>query len=157
MYTIKRAAELTGISVATLRAWERRYAVVRPRRSDGGYRIYDSDDVRALETMNSLVQEGWSPREAAAETHRRLADATRGPEADRQATPGRTSGRVDRSDDAQAFLAAAGTLADDPALRERLGKNALDYATRTFDIDAITARFAGLLERVVAAHRAAHG
>ena len=36
MYTIKRAAELTGISVATLRAWERRYGVVSPQRSDGG-------------------------------------------------------------------------------------------------------------------------
>ncbi len=28
MYTIKRAAEVTGISVATLRAWESRYGVV---------------------------------------------------------------------------------------------------------------------------------
>ncbi|WP_371417972.1 MerR family DNA-binding transcriptional regulator, partial [Janibacter hoylei] len=27
MYTIKRAAELTGVSAATLRAWERRYDV----------------------------------------------------------------------------------------------------------------------------------
>jgi glycosyltransferase involved in cell wall biosynthesis len=53
----------------------------------------------------------------------------------------------------QAFLAAAGKLADDPALRARLGKNALDYASRTFDIDAITARFAGLLERVAAQPR----
>ena len=45
MYTIKRAAELTGISVATLRAWERRYGVVHPQRSDGGYRLYGPDDV----------------------------------------------------------------------------------------------------------------
>ena len=77
MYTIKRAAELTGISVATLRAWERRYGVVHPQRSDGGYRLYGPDDVRALAIMNSLVNEGWSAREAAAETLNRL--ATRDP------------------------------------------------------------------------------
>ncbi|NUQ31912.1 MAG: MerR family transcriptional regulator, partial [Dermatophilaceae bacterium] len=72
MYTIKRAAELTGISVATLRAWERRYGVVSPKRSDGGYRLYGAEDVRALAIMNSLVNEGWSAREAATETLRRL-------------------------------------------------------------------------------------
>jgi colanic acid biosynthesis glycosyl transferase WcaI len=63
------------------------------------------------------------------------------------------AGLIAPPDDKQTFLAAAGKLADDPALRERLGKNALDYATRTFDIDAVTARFADLLERVVAGHR----
>ncbi len=74
MYTIKRAAELTGISVATLRAWERRYAVVTPARSDGGYRLYDAADVRALAIMNSLVNEGWSARQAAQETLARLSN-----------------------------------------------------------------------------------
>src|SRR3954449_5073905 len=89
MYTIKRAAELTGISVATLRAWERRYAVVSPQRSDGGYRLYGPEDVRALAIMNSLVNEGWSAREAAAETTRRLPSRDAG---GRQAG----SGRADR-------------------------------------------------------------
>ena len=40
MYTIKRAAELTGISVATLRAWDRRNGVVSQELTDGGYRLY---------------------------------------------------------------------------------------------------------------------
>ncbi len=74
MYTIKRAAELTGLSVATLRAWERRYGIVSPQRTDGGYRLYDADAVRALTVMNSLVQEGWTPKQAAEETERRLAE-----------------------------------------------------------------------------------
>lgn len=78
MYTIKRAAELTGISVATLRAWERRYGVVKPRRSDGGYRLYSVDDVRTLAIMNSLVNEGWSAREAARETLDRLSSRDAG-------------------------------------------------------------------------------
>ena len=120
MYTIKRAAELTGISVATLRAWERRYGVVSPQRSDGGYRLYGPEDVRALAIMNSLVNEGWSAREAAAETTRRLSsrDAAgretplgRG---DREVRGGRVAplrpgGRY-QSEDAEAFIRAAERL-----------------------------------------------
>src|SRR4051794_14896527 len=111
MYTIKRAAELTGISVATLRAWERRYGVVSPQRSDGGYRLYGPEDVRALAIMNSLVNEGWSAREAAAETTRRLAsrdpggrEATfgRGDRERRSVAPLRPGGRY-QSEDAEAF------------------------------------------------------
>ena len=72
MYTIKHAAELTGVSVATLRAWERRYGIVTPHRTEAGYRLYDAEAVRALSVMNALVVEGWAPRQAAAETLRRI-------------------------------------------------------------------------------------
>lgn len=72
MYTIKRAAEQVGISAGTLRAWERRYGIVAPRRSDGGYRIYDEADVRALTLMARLVEDGWTPSLAAGEVRHRL-------------------------------------------------------------------------------------
>ena len=120
MYTIKRAAELTGISVATLRAWERRYGVVSPQRSDGGYRLYGPEDVRALAIMNSLVNEGWSAREAAAVTTRRLSsrdvagrDAPTG-RGERESRAGRVAplrpgGRY-QSEDAEAFIRAAERL-----------------------------------------------
>ena len=113
MYTIKRAAELTGISVATLRAWERRYGVVTPKRTDGGYRLYGPADVRALAVMNSLVNEGWSAREAAAETLRRLTapePGERGPRGAR-VSPLRPPGPHGvQSEDAEAFLRAAERL-----------------------------------------------
>ena len=142
MYTIKRAAELTGISVATLRAWERRYGVVSPQRSDGGYRLYGPEDVRALAIMNSLVNEGWSAREAAAETTRRLSSRDpagretpfgRGDRESRasRVAPLRPGGRY-QSEDAEAFIRAA----------ERL-----DSASATAVLDA---RFAlGTFEHVV--------
>jgi methanogenic corrinoid protein MtbC1 len=76
MYTIKRAAERTGITAATLRAWERRYGIVAPRRSDGGYRLYDEEDVRALSLMAQLVSDGWTPSLAADEVLRRLRAAS---------------------------------------------------------------------------------
>ena len=44
MYTIKHAAEMVGVPVATLRAWQRRYRVVNPGRSDTGYRLYGDAD-----------------------------------------------------------------------------------------------------------------
>lgn len=70
MYTIKHAAELTGIPVATLRAWERRYGVVAPERTDGGYRLYDAPALARIRAMRDLVATGWSPRQAADEVSR---------------------------------------------------------------------------------------
>ena len=67
MYTIKHAAELTGVPVATLRAWERRYGVVTPQRTDGGYRLYDDAALDRLRAMRDLVAAGWAPRQAADE------------------------------------------------------------------------------------------
>ena len=72
MYTIKHASEVTGVSVATLRAWERRYGIVTPRRTEAGYRLYDAEAVHALRVMTRLVMDGWAPRQAAAETLRRI-------------------------------------------------------------------------------------
>lgn len=72
LYTIKHAAELVGVPVTTLRAWERRYGIAVPQRSDSGYRLYDDEAVEALTTMQSLVADGWAPRQAAEETRRRL-------------------------------------------------------------------------------------
>ena len=111
MYTIKRAAEVTGISVATLRAWERRYGVVSPQRSDGGYRLYGPDEVRTLAVMNSLVNEGWSAREAAAETISRLSsrDPGEGGRNGGASTLRPPSGGI-QSEDAEALIRAAERL-----------------------------------------------
>lgn len=78
MYSIRHAAALTGLPVATLRAWERRYGVVQPGRSDGGYRIYDDRDLELLRTMKGLVAAGWSPRLAAEQLLTLPADAAPG-------------------------------------------------------------------------------
>jgi MerR family transcriptional regulator, light-induced transcriptional regulator len=64
MYTIKHAAEMVGVPVATLRAWQRRYRVVNPGRSDTGYRLYGDADIAVLRRMQALVASGWSPKEA---------------------------------------------------------------------------------------------
>jgi DNA-binding transcriptional MerR regulator/methylmalonyl-CoA mutase cobalamin-binding subunit len=70
MYTIKVAAARAGVSIAVLRAWERRYGVVHPERTPAGYRLYDEAAIARLRAMRHLVDQGWSPSTAA----RSLAD-----------------------------------------------------------------------------------
>lgn len=65
MYTVGRAAELTGVPTGTLRKWEERYGIVTPQRSSGNYRLYDDEAVRRLSVMRTLVHAGWSAQEAA--------------------------------------------------------------------------------------------
>lgn len=65
MYTIKQAAARVGVETSTLRAWEQRYDVVSPRRSTGGYRVYDDDEITRLRTMKNLIGQGWSAAQAA--------------------------------------------------------------------------------------------
>ena len=67
VYTIKRAAELTGVPAATLRAWERRYGLGQPIRSESGYRLYDERSLADIRAMQLLLDSGWAPRQAAAQ------------------------------------------------------------------------------------------
>jgi MerR family transcriptional regulator, light-induced transcriptional regulator len=66
MYTIKEAALRTGLTEPVLRAWERRYGVVAPQRTPGGYRVYDEAALRRLRSMRRLIDDGWSASAAAA-------------------------------------------------------------------------------------------
>src|SRR6187431_1991425 len=66
MYTIKEAALRTGLTEPVLRAWERRYGVVTPARTAGGYRVYDETALRRLRSMRRLIADGWSASSAAA-------------------------------------------------------------------------------------------
>lgn len=55
---IGAVSRITGIPVDTLRAWERRYAVVAPRRAGGSARLYDEQDVERLQRIKRLVDAG---------------------------------------------------------------------------------------------------
>ena len=55
----------SGVSVDLLRAWERRYGLLEPARSDGGFRLYSDDDVERVRTMQAHLGEGLAAAEAA--------------------------------------------------------------------------------------------
>ncbi len=55
----------TGVAPDTLRAWERRYGLLRPERSDGGFRLYGREDEQRVQAMKTLIDSGVSAAEAA--------------------------------------------------------------------------------------------
>src|SRR5689334_22031267 len=59
-YRIQVAAELAGISEGLLRAWERRYRLVKPRRTPAGYRAYSDQEIALLKRVKRLTDEGMS-------------------------------------------------------------------------------------------------
>lgn len=107
MYTIKGAAERVGISPSTLRAWERRYGVVSPGRTEGGYRVYSEDDVRVLARMGRLVDSGRPPSLAAQEAMRQASLATLGSDP----RPSESAiGELDAESDVEALVEVAESL-----------------------------------------------
>jgi MerR family transcriptional regulator, light-induced transcriptional regulator len=57
-FSIKAVAQATGLSVETLRAWERRYEVVQPMRDGSGRRTYSASDVARLRLLRSATELG---------------------------------------------------------------------------------------------------
>jgi MerR family transcriptional regulator, light-induced transcriptional regulator len=56
----------TGVARELLRAWERRYGLLRPQRTEGGFRLYSHDDVRRVQAMREHLANGVSAAQAAA-------------------------------------------------------------------------------------------
>jgi DNA-binding transcriptional MerR regulator len=57
-FQISTVARLTGLSVHNIRAWEKRYGVVTPERTDTRRRQFTREDVRRLTLLKALVDAG---------------------------------------------------------------------------------------------------
>lgn len=57
-HPIAAVARMTGLSIDTLRAWERRYGLVRPARDEAGVRRYSERDVARLELARAATALG---------------------------------------------------------------------------------------------------
>ncbi len=58
-------ARRVGVSPELLRAWERRYGLLRPIRSSGGFRLYTDRDADRVARMRRALDDGMSAAEAA--------------------------------------------------------------------------------------------
>jgi len=58
LYPIRTVATLTGVNAITLRAWERRYGLVKPRRTETGHRVYTAADIDAIHRIVALLDKG---------------------------------------------------------------------------------------------------
>jgi len=63
-FRINVAAERSGISTDLVRAWERRYGVLKPKRTPSGYRVYSEGDVEVLRRLKEATDGGMSIAEA---------------------------------------------------------------------------------------------
>jgi MerR family transcriptional regulator, light-induced transcriptional regulator len=64
LYNIKAVVQATNISPSTLRAWERRYNMCQPERSESGYRLYSDRDVATIRWLKAQVDAGMSISQA---------------------------------------------------------------------------------------------
>lgn len=64
MYTIKHASRMTKIPSVTIRAWENRYGAIVPNRTQGGHRLYSSQNIEDLLWLRDKTGEGMNISQA---------------------------------------------------------------------------------------------
>jgi len=57
-YSIGEVARLCGINPVTLRAWQRRYGLLKPQRTEGGHRVFDDDDMQTIQIILGWIERG---------------------------------------------------------------------------------------------------
>jgi len=55
---IRTLSSLTGVNARTIRAWERRYGLIRPERTPKGHRLYTHQDVERVRRVLALMERG---------------------------------------------------------------------------------------------------
>ncbi len=57
-FPIRVLSDRTGVGSSTLRAWERRYGLLKPARTPKGHRLYNEQDVARVQRIVTLLEEG---------------------------------------------------------------------------------------------------
>jgi len=55
---IRELSSVTGVNAVTLRAWERRYGLLKPFRTPKGHRLYSPTDVDVIKNVQRLLEQG---------------------------------------------------------------------------------------------------
>src|SRR5215472_16871241 len=66
LYNTKSVVHHTGVPAPTLRAWERRYGILSPRRSDNDYGLYSERDMMTVTWLRERVESGMTISQAIA-------------------------------------------------------------------------------------------
>lgn len=66
-YKISEVAEILNIPQSTLRFWESRFTVIKPRRNEHGTRFYTNSDIEKISMIHYLVKERGLKLDAAQE------------------------------------------------------------------------------------------
>ncbi|MCG7586146.1 MerR family transcriptional regulator [Photobacterium sp. OFAV2-7] len=57
-YAIKDVSDITGVNSVTLRAWQRRYGLLNPKRTEKGHRLYSEQDIEKIRLILSWLEKG---------------------------------------------------------------------------------------------------
>src|SRR5690606_32777803 len=58
LYTIGEVAQLCDVNPVTLRAWQRRYDLLTPQRTDGGHRLFNDADIDRIREIKRWIDSG---------------------------------------------------------------------------------------------------
>lgn len=143
-YPIALAARMTAIPAETLRIWERRYGVPKPKRAAGGSRLYSDDDIALLRLVARAIDQGHRPQSLLGRSRDELADLMR--TTDASAPPRGAAVAAGGGSRAPTVSSALDAVADDDAARLRadLRRAALAMGPRRFVVEFAQP----LLERV---------
>ncbi|MFN8597129.1 MAG: MerR family transcriptional regulator [Anaerolineae bacterium] len=72
IYNAKAVTMQTGVTPATLRAWERRYGILLPDRTAGGHRLYSARDIAAIRWLKEHIEQGMTISRASALLQKQL-------------------------------------------------------------------------------------
>lgn len=126
-WQIGELSRRVGVSVHVLRAWERRYQLLQPARTSGGFRLYGPQDEQRVALMRAHLADGLRPAQAAQAT---LAALPTPPASDSPARPTDEATRAGSEGGSRALQQAGATFAS---------------ALETFDEPAAQASFDRLL------------
>ena len=68
-YNIKAVVQQTQVNVSTLRAWEQRYGVPQPTRTDHGHRLYSQRDIEIIKWLKKATEDGIAISQAVSLLH----------------------------------------------------------------------------------------
>lgn len=58
LFPIREVSRVTGVNPVTLRAWERRYGLIQPTRTESGHRLYSIADIEAIRSILAWTERG---------------------------------------------------------------------------------------------------
>lgn len=73
-FTINDIVNLSGIKAHTLRVWEQRYHILRPKRKESNHRYYDNEDLKEILRIAWLNKNGYKISRIAQMTRRQMID-----------------------------------------------------------------------------------
>lgn len=95
VYNTRAVARLTGVPADTFRAWERRYGVPHPSRTEGNHRLYSERDIATIRWLRDQTTQGLTISQAVALLPHRPASPSTAPG---QGLTGAANGSADTND-----------------------------------------------------------